>query len=266
MQIDTVIEPFISQRALRRAFCGEEPFEVGAALDAGHVVILDVDLGKYDAAARLVYLLAFEQLRLHMLKRIGRIEDGAVLNPVAFVSDEYAEVAIREHKRMWRLCREACIAPIIAYQLQSDLQDTVGSHDAADALVAGFATKVIFRTDDEASVSVVSRGLGKAEVERTSRTTSQGSNQGWSGGGVGASGQSGGENWSESEATAMQERSVVDAQLVQALRSDIRREIPVEAQVAEALVITNVGGKRVADVCEVRAWDPPRTSSHLEEI
>ncbi|TAN31322.1 hypothetical protein EPN29_13770, partial [bacterium] len=173
-QIDTVVEPFLSSRALRTAFCSNEEFDLESALVDGGVVVLDVDLGRYAAAARLVYLLAFEQMRRLMIRRIDDERQGHELDPVAFVADEYAEVATAAHKSMWRLCREARIAPVIAYQLHSDLRSVVGGKDAADALVAGMRTKVLFATDDEASVQLAAGALGQVdrEYESTSRSTS----------------------------------------------------------------------------------------------
>ena len=243
--IDSVIEPFISSQALRRAFCGTESFDL-TVLAHGHVVILDVDLGEYAAAARLVYLLAFEQMRRFMLRRTAKLGEGAHLNPIAFVADEYAQVATAAHKEMWRLCREAQIAPVVAYQLQSDLQHTTGGKDAADALVGGFSTKVFFRTEDSASLNLVQGALGQTEVERTS--TSHGS-----------SGQGG----SYSSQTSQQMRNVVDAQLMHGLQNDIRVDeitnvpLPIEKQWAEVVLVANQGGHRIADIARVQAWDPP---------
>jgi len=261
MQIDTVIEPFISSGPLRRTFCwnADGGLDLAGSLSAGHAVIVDVDLAQYDAAARLVYLLAFEQLRVFMLARIGG--SYSAMNPVVFIADEYAEVVSREHRKMWRVCREANIAPVVAYQLQSDLQATLGSRDEADAMVAGFATKVVFRTDDSASIRLVGDALGKAEVERTSSTTQRGLNSSASSGG--GSNASSGMSEGSSSQTNMQERSVIDAQLMQSLTSRIRREVPVADQTAEVLVVTSLGERRIADIVTVHAWDPPIPESDL---
>jgi hypothetical protein len=262
-QIDSVIEPFDSRRELRRAFCGDEDFDLESALANGGVVILDIDLGAYAAAARLVYLLAFEQARRLMLRRIADIEAGKRVDPVAFVADEYAEVAAPTHKSMWRLCREARIAPAIFYQLHSDLRSVVGSADAADALVGGMKTKILFSTDDKASVDLVSGALGQvrntysthSRNEGRSSGNSSGSNHGPQGGGNSGwnSGTSSGESWSES----LQNDTIVDAQVIQSLPNRIRRDVPLDQQVAHAVLIGELRGKRVADVVEVKAWDPP---------
>ncbi len=253
MQVDTVIEPFISSGPLRRAFCGDADggLDLAGSLSAGHAVIVDVDLAQYDAAARLVYLLAFEQLRVFMLAR----SEYATKNPIVFVADEYAEVVSVEHRKMWRVCRQARIAPVVAYQLHSDVQATLASATEADSMVGGFATKIVFRTDDSASVKLIGDALGKAEVSRTSSTTQRGLNSSASSGG--GSNASSGMSESSSSQTNLQERNVIDAQLMQSLTSKIRYGIPVAEQMAEVLVITDLGDSRIADIVTVRAWDPP---------
>jgi hypothetical protein len=259
MQLATVIDALLSQAPLRRAFCGEDDgFDFGAALEAGQVVILDVDLIEYGVAARLAYLLAFESLRVAMQRRIARAARGEELNPIAFVADEYAEVASKEHAKLFRVCREACVAPIVAYQLQSDLRAQLGGSDRADGLTAGMRTKIVFRTDDPASVRIVGDALGKAEVERAQTSSQTGDSQNFQGAFVRPSGGAGrSESASESSTTQVVERLVVDAQLVQSLRSDIRRAVPIANQIGEAIVITDRGSARIADVVEVRPFDPP---------
>jgi hypothetical protein len=259
-QIDTVLEPMQSNRAMQRAFCGEEEFAFDNALDNGEVVILDVDLGRYAASARLVYLLGFEQLRRWMLKRIQRLQYGDRLTPVAFIADEYASIACKQHKDVWRLCREAQIAPVLAFQLMSDLRAVVGGRDEADGLVAGFRQKILFRTDDAASLDLISGALGKAEVlrEHTSESTSE--SEGSSSGNQGGGGSHKGTSTQTQKSLNIVERGVVDAQLIQSLQSHIRRGVPIEDQWAEAIYLgEDSHGRRIADVVKVYAWDPPRS-------
>jgi hypothetical protein len=69
-----------------------------------------------------------------------------------------------------------------------------------------------------------------------------------------SSGSSGG----TSSAVSLAERDVVDVQLIDGLRNRIVRSVPVEDQVAEIIVRTVQGERRVLDVCRVKAWDPAR--------
>jgi hypothetical protein len=179
------------------------------------------------------------------------------------VADEYAEVAVGAHKSMWRLCREAKIAPVIAYQLHSDLRSVVGGGDAADALVVGMRTKIMFSTDDKASVDMVGGALGSVRNTYETYSYNRGSNTGSSFGsnhgpqGGGNSGSSSGSSEGESWSTSLQQDQIVDAQVVQSLSNRIRRDVPLDQQVAEAILIGELRGRRVADVVRVKAWDPP---------
>jgi len=270
-QIDSVIEVFDANRELRKAFCSDQDFDLQGALANGGCVILDIDLGQYAAAGRLVYLLAFEQMRRLMLGRIKQIDAGERVDPVAFIADEYAEVAVQAHKSLWRLCREAKIAPVIAYQLHSDLRSVVGGGDAADALVVGMRTKIMFSTDDKASVDLVGGALGSVrntyETYAYNRGSNSGSNFGSNHGpqGGGSSGSSSGSSEGESWSQSLQQDQIVDAQVVQSLSNRIRRDVPLDQQVAEAILIGELRGKRVADIVLLRAWDPPALPSPAKD-
>lgn len=135
------------------------------------------------------------------------------------------------------------------------------SREAADGMIANFTTRVVFPTSDPASVALVSGG--KAEVWRTAEGVtaqeSRGENSGMSGGHGGwSSGSNTGTSSGTSRTTSLQEREVVDVQLMDGLANRITRSVPVEDQVAEVVVRTVQGSRRVLDVCRVKACDPPR--------
>lgn len=94
-------------------------------------------------------------------------------------------------------------------------------------------------------------------------TTSQelrGENSGMSGGQDGfSSGSNTGMSSGTSRTTSWNEREVVDVQLMDALSNRIVRSVPVEEQVAEVVVRTVQGSRRVLDVCRVKTCDPPRS-------
>ncbi|MHB8463043.1 MAG: hypothetical protein ACYDA1_10375, partial [Vulcanimicrobiaceae bacterium] len=84
--------------------------------------------------------------------------------------------------------------------------------------------------------------------------SSSGSNHGPQGGGHSgfSSGSSSGESWS----TSVQQRNVVDQQLIQTLRKKLGKGIPRDEAFAEAVFIGDVGERRVADVVRVKPWSP----------
>lgn len=111
-----------------------------------------------------------------MIDRIRRQDEGEELNAILFVADEYAQVADKCHQEMWRVSREANIAPLLAYQVHTDLQGAIG-REAADGMLQNFATRIVWGTSDPASIALVSGG--KAEVLRDKVGVSDGTKDGW---------------------------------------------------------------------------------------
>lgn len=260
--VDSVLAPFFSETSFTDAFSGSEEFDLGL-LDKGHVIVLNVDKNQFPGASVLAFLLGFEQISQHMRRRIARRDDRENINSILFVCDEYAQLADkRSHPQMWRVARESRVCPLVAYQIHSDLQSVIGpSTQAADGMIANFNTRIIFPATDSPTVALVS--AGKAEVLRTSTSetsgTNNGSNNGVSGGQGGfSSGESSGESYGRSSSTQWVDRDVVDLQLMDSLLNKVIEEIPVEDQVAEVVIRTIQGSRRVIDVCRIRAWDPPR--------
>jgi hypothetical protein len=254
--IDSVLAPFFTEYEFERAFSGGGNFDL-SVLDRGDVVILDCDRDRYPNAAVLAFLLAFEQMKLYMRSRIGRQDAGETLNPVLFLADEYTNVADgKAHPEMWRTARESLVCACLSFQSQEDLRAAIGQ-SVADGLIHNFATVVAFATGDPATIALVQ--AGKSEVERTSTTYQKSEHEGsssnpkdWS-----SSSQSGSSE-SRSSSTNLVERSVVDEQLMASLENHISRNVPADRQIADVVIRTIQNGRRVTDVCRVKAWDPPR--------
>ncbi|MHB8463044.1 MAG: TraM recognition domain-containing protein, partial [Vulcanimicrobiaceae bacterium] len=158
-----VIDPFVSNLDLCQAFATDSDFDL-SCLERGEVVILEVDLSKFGATAKLVYLLAREQLKRLMLDREHRAERGDDVNCVLYLQDEYASYAGKNDTELLRLCRAAKIAPVMLYQSQSILEQEI-SKEAARAIVGAVSNKLIFRTDDYPTVELLIQGLGQTNVE-----------------------------------------------------------------------------------------------------
>ncbi len=265
--IDTVLAPFFTSGEFVEAFSGERDFDLGA-LDRGEIVILDVDKDAYPDAYRLAFLLAFEQCKLHMRRRITRKQRGERLNAILFVADEYAQVVDRSHAEMWRISRESRIAPLIAYQIHSDLHGKIG-RDPADGMMRNMTTRIEFPNDDPASIALVN--AGRAEVDRTSKNAggskqvgkNSGASTNLAHGGGGNMGSSFGESITEGdswgETVSKVQLAVVDEQLMESLRNDISEYVPEPERKAEVVVRTVMDGKRVLEVVKVQAWAPRRS-------
>lgn len=263
--LDAVIDPFVSNLDLARAFASDSEFDIGC-LERGHVVVLDVDLSKFGATAKFVYGLARAQLKEFMLKREHRIESCLEANAILYLQDEYASYAGANDDELLRLCRAAHIASVMLYQSQSILEKEVGDKSAA-AIAGAVVNKFIFRTDDYSTIKLLMEALGSADVEFESYSRNRGSSSGSSMGnnhgpqGGGNSGFNSGASEGESWSTSVQQRQVVDQQLIQTLRKRLGKEIPRDEAFAECVFIGDMGERRVADVVRVHPWSPPALPS-----
>ncbi|HET9394199.1 MAG TPA: TraM recognition domain-containing protein [Candidatus Rubrimentiphilum sp.] len=261
--VDAVFGVWSTEEKFRRAFSGRSDFDL-SVLERGHCVIFDLPKDEYPFAAELASLLALEQLKNWMRDRIRRSGDGEELNPVALVIDEFTNVASKQSAALFRWCRESATAPLIAFQNVEGLRAVMGRSEA-DGLLHNCATRILFGgSSDPSSIALVA--TGKSEVERESSSTQFGKSSGESSShhiAGGSSGSHAGSSWSESTSTSLQERSVVDEQLLDSLVNHVKRGVPAENQIAEIVLRSRAGGRKITEVCIVKAWDPP-SSAQLE--
>ncbi|MHB8704010.1 MAG: TraM recognition domain-containing protein [Candidatus Tyrphobacter sp.] len=235
--VDAILAPFFSSQAFTDAFSGSQPFDL-SLLGEGHVVILDIPKAEYPASFRLAFLLAFEQMKLLMNKRMTQKDEGEHLNPVLFVADEYANVAAKEHAQMWRISRESMICPLIAYQIHTDLQAVLGVQEA-DGMIRNFATKIVLPTDDPATLALINGG--KSDIQKQSVGSGHAGN-----------------NWMPNVTTSDQQYEVVDQGLMDSLINNINENTAESERKAQVVIRTVQNGKRVLEVCWITAWAPPR--------
>jgi hypothetical protein len=248
-QVATCLSKFVNDPIINETYCGGDTFDL-ACLDQGHVVIPDISLSEYPATAELVYLLTFEHLRQRMMAR----QSMRIRIPLMLMMDEYTSVAIDKHGPVLRLARESNIAVVLAYQLQSDLQNRVGGADAGRAIVNNLRNLIVFGTGDSPTLQLVKDWLGKSEVPRESTSRQRGRSLQQPGfGSVSGPGTS----WSETTSSAIVERDVVDQQLMRTLRRRFVRGEPLSKQFAEAIAILSVDQQPRDDVVILNAWDPP---------
>jgi hypothetical protein len=261
-QLDAVIDPFVSDYDLANAFTVESDFDIHC-LEGGEVCILDCDLSKYGPTSAFVFGLARAQLKQLMLEREPRAENGEPVNAILYLQDEYASYAGKDDDDLLRLCRAAKIAPVMLYQSQSILEKEVGK-DSARAIVGAALNKIIFRTDDYTTVELLIQALGQADVEYTSTSETSGFSTGSGGGsnhgtqGGGNSSWNSGSSHGTSTSKSMQQRNVVDQQLIQNLKKHLGKEIPRENAYVECVFVGEIGTSRVADVVRANPWSPPK--------
>lgn len=254
-QIATVFSPFVINRTLRRTFCGSEEFDF-TCLDRGEVVLIDVDVQVYPVAAELAYLLVFQRLA----DAVQRRESEGISNPVLLLMDEWTRIAEIRQADTFQTARAGAVSCVIAYQSQARANHVLGGAIGGEAVLGTFRNIIAFSAD-ESLLKILQTLTGKSEVLRENRTRQRGRSLQQSGFGSGPMPNGPSVNWSESKATNIVERSVIDPQMFRSLKRRFRDEatgapLPIERQYAEAVAVLSINQKNKDDVIVVHPWDP----------
>lgn len=205
--------------------------------------------------ARYAYMLI--KLRFFSLMRERRTrKEWNQHTPVAFVCDEYQSIidSITDTD-FWDKSRSSGCMAVVSMQGVASLNHAVKDRQAADAILQNFRQRLVFRTEDDATMQMVQRLLGQVDVLITS--TSDGSSTSISNGppkdGTFESGLAGlmtlsgppgqvstsqGESYSES--TSIQRQQLFDANDFRRLSTDY------------ALFIGNLGDHAVDEVIHMQ--------------
>lgn len=197
--------------------------------------------------SRFAYLLIKLRYMTMMSERRSRPE----LNQsryVAYLCDEYqAIVDAISDTDFWDKSRSSKTIGILSMQGYSSLVKSVGSHDAAAAIMQNWRQRVYIRTEDQATIEQAQRTLGQIDVEITGKSWnhSDGTNEGWSvtsnSEGGGSATTSGGTSTSDSygASTNIQQQALYQANDFRTLDENY------------ALFIGNHDGRACDDVLEV---------------
>ena len=255
-----VLSPF-SHPDLIDAFSGGESegeADLTALLDGAiYFVSLPMTLfGK--EGSRYAYMLIKLRFMSLMRERRTRTEWNQD-TPVAFVCDEYqAVIDSITDTDFWDKSRSSGCFGIVSMQGVASLYQAVGSKQAADAILQNFRQRLVFRTEDDSTMSMVQRLLGQVDAYITS--TSEGSSAGTSTGPAQQSGDLGtafahvmtlgiyapkgnvstSEGQSYSESTSVQRQQLYDSNDFRSLNTDY------------ALFLGNIGDRAVDEVIQMQ--------------
>jgi len=235
MTIAQVLAPF-AHPALVDAFCTHKPDGDSVRLEdlpnKGAVFRVDIPEDKFGrAGSELAFL--FVKLRFMRVMRTRRVRpEWNQSRPVVFMSDEYHRILdAASDNEFWDLSRSAKTVGIVAMQGFSSAIDRLGgSREKAQTVMQNFRQTVCMRTEDEPTISRISKLLGKVDVATVS--ASQRKNTGTSAGGASA-----GQNTNRS--ISMRHQELIDAQFFRQLDEN------------EAVAILNIAGKAADDVLAV---------------
>lgn len=209
----------------------------------GAVFLVNLPMTKYGReGARFAYLLV--KLRfMNMMRERRTRQDWNQDRPVAFVCDEYqAIVDPISDTDFWDKSRSTRTIGIVSMQGVASLVHSLGNNKAvAEAILQNFRQRIIFRTEDEATLRHIRDVLGQVDVHVTSTGYSASESETLSGvNAFGGKQMSLSSSESESQNTSIQRQDLFGANDMRSLSADY------------CLFVGNVGDRAVDEVLAVK--------------
>ncbi|MFQ5729933.1 MAG: type IV secretory system conjugative DNA transfer family protein, partial [Waddliaceae bacterium] len=235
--VSLVLSPF-NHPDLIDAFCtepppkdGYDPFQLEDIL-MPFVIFVDLPLAVWGLGAKVVY--TFIKLRFfNIMQRRHSQTEYDYEDPIFFMCDEYQEI-ISANKdglsdlNFWDKSRSSKTIGIISTQSVSSIYASINNRDLSNAILQNFRQKICFRTEDQATIEMFHRLLGRVEVERIGFSHGQSTPKSL------FSSSSPSENRSENKIIV--EKAVLDPQLIRNLHQ------------GQALALLSINGKSHDDI------------------
>jgi hypothetical protein len=153
------------------AFC--ETSQTSLTLQAvleGVVYLVDMPLAQWGLGAKVAY--TFIKLRFFNLMQ-NRIHNEAweQHRPVFFMCDEYQDLISANKEGLsdlnfWDKSRSSKTIGIISAQSVSSFYAALGDRDLTHAVLQNFRQKICFRTEDDATLTMIEKVAGQAKIQR----------------------------------------------------------------------------------------------------
>lgn len=207
--IAQVLSPF-NHPDLIDAFCTENfnTARLEAMLD-GEVFLVDLPLARWGLGGKVAY--TFIKLRFfNMMQNRTQQLEWDQNRYVFFLCDEFQEIVSANKDGLsdlnfWDKSRSSKTIGIISAQSVSSFYAAIGDRDLTSALLQNFRQKICFRTEDQNTIDMLNRLLGKVEVAKITLGQSESTTSGWE------------SNRGSSVSVSTQEKSIIDGQFVRTL-------------------------------------------------
>ena len=165
------------------AFCTpKNPTHRMESVLEGTIYVVDMPLARFGLAGKVIYTLIKLRFFNVMQQRALHLEWNQT-RPVFFMCDEYQEIVSCNKDGLsdlnfWDKSRSSHTIGIISAQSVSSFYAAIGERDLVHALLQNFRQKLVFRVEDDWTISYCNRLLGQVETQKIvhSTTTSHGSN------------------------------------------------------------------------------------------
>jgi hypothetical protein len=176
--IAQVLAPF-NHPELVDSFCVQSKKRVNmeSILD-GSIYLIDMPLSKWGLGGKVAYM--FIKLRFfNVMQNRSQHSEWNQNNPVFFMCDEYQEIVSANKDGLsdlnfWDKSRSSKTIGIISAQSVSSFYAALGNRDLSHALLQNFRQKLCFRTEDQATLDMMDKLVGKAKIQRKTSSKNTG--------------------------------------------------------------------------------------------
>lgn len=217
-------------------FCKHSDVSMNEVLE-GTVYIVDLPLSDWGLGGKVIYNLIKLRFFNVMQQRESK-PDWNQSRPVFFMCDEYQEIVSSNKDGLsdlnfWDKARSSKTIGIISTQSVSSFYAAIGNRDMANALLQNFRQKIIYRTEDQATLDLLNRLTGNVDVEKRSVSRQSGSSS------SGSLDSGGSYNRSKTESTTWVSKPVLDPQQIRTLDQ------------AQAIAILVIAGNSCDDILKM---------------
>lgn len=209
-------------------------------IDKGAIFLVNLPRSKFGTqGARFAYLLIKLRFMSMMSERRSHPEWNQDRH-VSFFCDEYQTIADSiSDTDFWDKSRSSRTIGVVSMQGVSSLIQAVGDPKTADAVLQNFRQRIVFRTEDQATIQMCQQLLGKVDVIIENTNVGSSYSEGSSHGGTGSqSTSSQTSTWTDSSGVShnLQQQQLIDANDFRALDTNL------------ALCLCNVGDRALDEI------------------
>jgi hypothetical protein len=211
------LQPF-GRGPLRSAFCNGRGVDL-AAIEKGHVILIEIDEAEFPRAVGTVIRMVFRRIVQIARERTASNRVGC-LDPILLICDEYANYGSAGHVQAWNTVRESNFVATVGLTGISALVKQLGDQHAAHAIISNFSNKFFFDSDDKATRDLANELVGKTTVVRHGTSEGDSTTSGTSATGSLTGGSHRSRGTSKTESTTEQREDALDGSIWRTLQAE----------------------------------------------
>lgn len=212
------LQPF-GRGPVRSAFCNGRGVDL-AAIEKGHVILIEIDEAEFPRAVGTVIRMVFRRI-VQMARERTASNRVSSLDPIVLICDEYANYGSAGHVQAWNTVRESNFVATVGLTGISALVKQLGDQHAAQAIISNFSNKFFFDSDDKATRDLANELVGKTTVVRHGTSEGNSTTSGTSASGaLGSGGSHRSRGISKTESTTEQREDALDGSIWRTMQAD----------------------------------------------